>query len=79
MERGAENHIVRIQAKEALKLFFRQLPFPNIPHLRYLWISYLDSLLKSVPAYRMTCNMSPEAASVSYAAMSRKDELYAET
>lgn len=73
LERGTENHIVRIPAKEALKLFVRQLPFPNVPHLRYLWISCLDCLIKSVPVYRMTCNMSPEAAAVSYAAMSGKE------
>lgn len=62
LERGRENHIASISAEEAL-LFLRTQAEPE----DRLWV---EELAKRVPLWHMTCNKQPEAAKVSYHAMS---------
>jgi hypothetical protein len=37
-------------------------------------LELLDKLVTQVPVWKLECNMDPEAAKVSYRAMSRKEE-----
>lgn len=67
LEQGAENKIVKLTAKEALPLLFNQtLRFAEeIDKLSFL----LDRLLKEIPFYKLTCDISLDAVRCAYNAM----------
>ena len=73
LERGPENRIRPIPAREAEEMLRKQSYVPlaqeNLPQYQQL----MESLLNRVPFYRMECTKDPEAALVSYRAMSVKD------
>ena len=72
LERGAENQITPITAKEALPLLFQQSHRPQNPRLLGKYLELLDAMTRKISFYRLRCNMNPEAAVVSYEAMSGK-------
>lgn len=76
LERGAENRIRSISAKEALPMLLQQSNRPMDPKLLPKYLELLDGLASNVAFYRLACNMEPQAALVSYHAMSAsgKDE-----
>lgn len=67
LEQGKENTIKRLNAKEALPLLFEQTlrPAKDIDKLSFL----LDRLLKDVPFYKLTCDISMDAVRCAYHAM----------
>lgn len=69
LERAPENKIVRISPEEGLSTLMEQTVRPHNLKKMDLLLATLDNLLKSVPLYRLGCNMDPEAADVSYAGM----------
>ena len=75
LRRGQENRITPITAQQALPMLFQQSQCPakgeNLPK----YMDLIDQLAARVDLYQMACNMDPEAALVSYRAMSgdRKD------
>ena len=69
IERSKNNHIERITSKEALLLIFNQTVRPPELDIMDKLIVILDSLLKTVPVYKLGCNMEDEAAIVSYNGM----------
>lgn len=76
LERGAENRIRSISAKEALPMLLQQSNRPMDPKLLPKYLELLDGLASNVAFYRLACNMEPQAALVSYHTMSAsgKDE-----
>ena len=77
LERSAENQIQPITAAQALPMLFQQSQRPRNPANMAKYLELVDKLANCVAFYRMGCNMNPEAAKVSYEAMSgeRKEDL----
>ena len=69
LERGTENTIRRIPAKEALVTLFQQSGRPRDMSQMPRYMDQLDKLAASVIFYRLHCNMDPEAARVAYETM----------
>ena len=76
LERGAENRIRHIPAREALGMLLQQSNRPLDRKLLPKYLELLDKLAGGAAFYRLACNMEPMAALVSYRAMSGngKDE-----
>lgn len=74
LAQGPENCIGRATDKEAVRLLMRQFQLPKSMPLRVKALEVIDAVIRSVPIWTMTCNLSPEAAEISYAAMSGKGE-----
>ena len=72
LERGEENIIRPIPAKEAVFMLLQQSNRPQDPRWMPKYLELLDKLSQQVTFYRLACNMSPEAALVAYEAMGRK-------
>lgn len=70
LERGIQNEIVPFSGVEAIQAIIRQVNRPASPEYRIKVLTLVDSLMKTVPVWRLKCNMDPEAAIVSYEAMS---------
>ena len=76
LERGEENRIRQISAKQALPMLVQQSNRPLSGKWMPKYLEMLDKLAGSVAFYCLGCNMEPQAALVSYQAMSGrgKDE-----
>ncbi len=70
VERGIENNIVPANSKDAIPFIMEQVVRPAIPSYRILVLEMLDKLISKVPVWKLKCNMNPDAALVSYCAMS---------
>lgn len=70
LERGVENSIREIPAGEALFMLLQQSNRPMDKGKMPVYTELLDRLSRQVQFYRMQCNMDPEAARMSYEAMS---------
>ncbi|MBQ3448028.1 MAG: hypothetical protein IJG37_10335 [Synergistaceae bacterium] len=69
LRRGATNHIERVSHSEAYPDILRQTYRPASPLMLAKTLTLLDRLKDSVSFYRLTCNMNPDAAKVSWEAM----------
>lgn len=74
LQRGQENEICPISAKEALPVLLQQSYRPGDGVAMGQLLGLLDRLTKSVKFYRLCCNMEPQAAAVAYEAMSHGGE-----
>lgn len=75
LQRGAENRICRIDAKEAVNMLIQQSNRP-MNRMRLLhYMELLDRLAAQVVFYKLECNMEKQAAVVAYETMAgiRKD------
>jgi len=74
--RSDKNTISPFVGPKAIFALLEQTLRPTDPVLRGKLMELLDNLMTTVPIWKMGCNMDPEAALVSYKAMSRerKDE-----
>ncbi len=70
LERGEENRIESFSGQEAVLTILRQSNRPKAPEYRIKLLELLDKLITQVPIWKLRCNMDPEAAIVSYEAMS---------
>lgn len=70
LRRGTENHIEPYGGRAAVFDFLGQTARPAGKDLRIRILDLLESLLESVPIWQLTCNMDPDAARISYEAMS---------
>ncbi len=70
LERGAKNEIEPLPARPALFRLLQQTRRFDDKEKMDKVMDLLDALLRKVPIWRMKCNMDPEAAKVSYEAMS---------
>ena len=76
LERGTENRIREIPPKEALFMLLQQSNRPGQAKMMPKYMELIDKLAGSTVFYRLECNMDPQAARISYEAMSaeRKDD-----
>lgn len=70
LERGRDNKIEKIDAKDAVYAILNQTIRPADKSLMTSLLSIIDELSASVPVYRLFCNMDDEAALVAYRGMS---------
>lgn len=70
LERGERNEISRIPASEAVPMLLQQSNRPQHPSLLPKYLDILEHIAKKTAFYRLRCNMDPEAAQISYSAMS---------
>ena len=68
LERGKENTIRPLSAEDRSTVI-RELRWYMEPEQVPVFDGLVESLLRQVPAWHMTCNMEPEAAAMSYEAM----------
>ena len=73
LQRGEQNSITRIKPVEALRMLIQQSSRPRSAELMPKYMELLDLIAGSVRFYRLSCNMEPEAAKLSFETMS-KDE-----
>lgn len=69
LERGEKNRIYRANTEEVLPKLLNQVFRPQNPQDMIRTLEILDAVLASVPVYRLYCNISDEAAALSYQAM----------
>ncbi len=67
--RAKENTITRIDPGEALQRLFTQTYRPTTPEKMQKTVQLLTQIVARVPFWELNCNMTDEAAEVSYAAM----------
>ena len=69
LKRGAENSIRKVSPQEMLLVVMNQTIRPSETDKVDNLFNILDKLLTTVPLYRLECNVSEDAAKISYAAM----------
>ena len=69
LERGRENRIVELGRSEAVSLIFPQILMPDSEEDVARLFPLLSDLVSRVGCYRLTCNISDEAADVAYKGM----------
>lgn len=72
IHRSEKNKIQLFSGPKAIFDLLEQTLRPADPELRAKLMELLDKLMTMVPIWQMGCNMDPEAALVSYEAMSRE-------
>lgn len=70
LERGEQNIISSISAKEAVPTLLQQSNRPQQTALLPKYLDILENIANKVAFYRLKCNMDPEAAMISYQTMS---------
>lgn len=73
VERGEANEITPFGGLEAIREILKQVNRPKATEYRVKLLELMDKLLTQVPVWKLRCNMEPEAAEVSYRAMSGKE------
>jgi len=72
VERAAENSIVPFRGVPAIHEILKQVNRPRDTKCREKLLELMDQLITQVPIWELCCNMDPEAAEVSYSAMSKE-------
>ena len=70
LHRGTENLIGPIEPQRGIAVLRHQLHAPTDDLLQQQSLVLLDMLAEKVPLWEMSCNKEPDAAKVSYSAMS---------
>ena len=70
IERGETNEIERFTGSRAVFEILEQTLRPRSTKYRIILLELLEKLMAQVPVWKLRCNMDPEAAVVSYEAMS---------
>lgn len=70
IERAEQNKIEPFKGIEATKILLSQINRPKATEACNRFLELLDKLLTTVPIWRLSCNMEPEAAKIAYEAMS---------
>ena len=71
LERAKENHIQRIDAKEAVFKILNQTIRPSDEELMSNLLQLIDCVIENSAVFRMGCNMSLDAAHTAYNEMSK--------
>jgi hypothetical protein len=66
LERSTENYIRPLEAREAVERIFHQMLRPKTVAEMDLTVSLADALLRTVPIYVLGCDISREAAELSF-------------
>ena len=70
LERGEQNAINPFSGKDAIFEIYVQSTRPKAAEYRIKLLELLDKLITQIPVWKLMCNMEPDAAVVSYEAMS---------
>ena len=70
VERSDDNEIIRYGGAEAIRFLLTQVVRPRGAEYTVALLELLDKLMTKVPIWKLKCNMEPDAASVSFNAMS---------
>ncbi len=73
IERSAENFITPLAPGDAVDRILGQLLHPKTAKEMDLTLTLTDSLLRTVPIYRLGCNISREAAELSFSTLTKKN------
>ena len=73
LEQAKENKIIKISAKEMLPVVINQTMYPNDLGKVDKMLTLLEGLLKNTSLYRLQCNISLDAAKLSFNTMSKGD------
>lgn len=71
LERGSENRIRPLEPQEAMEMLLHQSYCPLDPGLQGKWQTTVEALAQTVPLWHLECNKDPDAALISYEAMSK--------
>lgn len=71
IEQAEENSIERIAPDDAVPLLISQTVRPSSPQRMIMMCDFLDDFIKSIPVYKLKCNMETDAAKLSYETMSK--------
>ena len=74
LERGEENFIERVGGITAIRGIFSQTVRPKNAEAMDKVLSLVDEIIEKIPVWNLRCNMEPEAAHVSFRAMSEAAE-----
>ena len=74
LERGVENRIAKIPAKEAVFMLLQQSSRPQKQENFPKYMELVDKIAGQTAFYRLQCNMESDAAKVAYGAMSQGKE-----
>ena len=69
LERGPENKLRQVSAKDSVYMLMQQSSRPHDPALLTAYMDMLDKLSQKVCFYRLSCNTDIEAAQVAYEGM----------
>jgi len=72
IERAAENSIAPFGGVPAIREILKQVNRPRDTTCREKLLELMDLLITRVPVWKLRCNMDPEAAEVSFGAMSKE-------
>ena len=75
IKRGEKNSIKRIEESAVLKALLRQIYMPENPDSLTLTMRIIDDIIRFVPIYELTCNVSKEAAECSFKALTSSPTL----
>lgn len=70
LSQAQENHIQPFAGSKAVFALMEQTARPRGTQARIKMLELMDKLLSQIPVWRLECNMEPEAALLSYEAMS---------
>ncbi len=70
LSRGEKNEISRVRGKSAFIGIYSQTLHPKSEKYMNKVLSLIEKMIEILPVWHLKCNMEPEAARVSYAAMS---------
>ena len=74
LNRGSDNHIRPAETEEVWPILLQQAYRPEEPEKMKTVLRLLDRIRRNIPIWELFCNMDPEAACVSYEAMSWQKE-----
>ncbi len=74
LSRGSENTIEKADPLFSIRAILEQTVRPKGKEKVVELMDLIDRIVREVPIYKMACNMDPEAAWVSYRAMSKGDK-----
>lgn len=72
--RGEENRILRLTPREALPTLLQQTYMPENPQMLRQTLALTDRLSKTVPVYRLYCNIDPQAALIAYGGLELEEK-----
>ncbi len=71
LERAEENAIAPYRGIDATRALLKQVNRPKAAEYRIKLMDLLDRLIAEVPIWKLSCNMEPEAAHLSFETMSK--------
>jgi len=69
IEQGERNEIVRLTPGDCVRRIFHQMLVPKTPEAAARLLALADAFVRAVPAYRLTCDISRQAAQLCFAAV----------